>query len=57
MPRYVFSKGRVTVKDGVYLPVLRDEKPSRRGVLIMAQPHVQKELEESTQEGGESHDQ
>lgn len=57
MPRYVFSKGRVTVEDGVYSPVLREERPWRRGVLIMAQPFVQTEPEESTQEGGESHDQ
>lgn len=57
MPRYVFSNGKVTVEDGIYLPVLRDEKPKRRAVLIMVQSSGPKESEESTQERKHDNDQ
>ena len=57
MPRYIFSNGKVTVEEGVYLPLLRDDKPKRRGVLIVVRPSGPKEPEESTQEKEPSHDQ
>lgn len=56
MPRYVFSQGKVTVEDGVYLPVLRDDKPKRRGVLIVVQPSSPNKPDESTHERGQSHE-
>jgi hypothetical protein len=55
MPRYVFSNGKVTVEDGLYLPVLRDDKPKRRGVVILASPSSNQEPEESKQEKEQSH--
>ena len=51
MARYVFSNGKVTIEEGVYLPLLRDEKSKRRGVLIVVQTSRQTtEPEKSTQE-------
>lgn len=57
MPRYVFSNGKVTAQDGAYLPVIRDDKPKRRGVVIFVLPANQPEPEESNQEKDKSHDQ
>jgi hypothetical protein len=36
MAKYAFSNGKVTVEQGMYVPLLRDDKPKRRGVIILA---------------------
>jgi hypothetical protein len=48
MPKYAFSQGRITVEEGVYLPILRDDKPKRRGVMILANRAHQPEPNESS---------
>ena len=48
MTRYVFSKGKVTVEEGVYTPLLPGTKPSRYGVLIFAESSDQNKPEETT---------
>ncbi len=37
MAKYTFFQGQVTVEDGVYSPMLGDNKQTLRGVLILAQ--------------------
>ncbi len=37
MAKYTFFQGQVTVEDGVYAPVFRDDRCTPRGVLILAQ--------------------
>lgn len=50
MARYIFSNGKVTVEDGLYLPALRSDKPKRQGVLILVQPSGPQKPDLSTQE-------
>ena len=55
MPKYIFSQGRVTVEDGVYTPILRDDKTKRRGVMILANRVHQQAANESDAKQEESH--
>lgn len=55
MPKYTFSQGRVTVEDGVYTPILRDDKTKRRGVMILANRAHQQESNESNVKQEETH--
>jgi hypothetical protein len=55
MAKYAFSNGKVTVEAGVYVPILRDDKPKRRGVLILACLARQPELIESNSKQEDPH--
>jgi hypothetical protein len=37
MSRYIFSRGKVTVEEGVFTPFKQLDKQSLRGVLLFAQ--------------------
>ena len=49
MPKYVFSQGKVRVEDGVYLPLLHQDKSSESGVLILPTPDQDDEIEQPTE--------
>lgn len=55
MPKYTFYQGRITVEDGVYTPLLRDDKSKRRGVMILVNRARQQESNESNAKQEEAH--
>ncbi len=56
MPRYIFSNGKITVEEGLYTPLKREEKRPDRGILILAKPIFSAgESQESTKKE-QSHD-
>ena len=55
MPKYTFYQGRITVEDGVYTPLLRDDKSKRRGVIILAIRTHQQESNESNAKQEQTH--
>jgi len=40
MPRYVFSKGKVTVESGVYVPLLKRDRRASRAAMIALMAHL-----------------
>ncbi|MCD4686852.1 MAG: hypothetical protein K8S97_13050 [Anaerolineae bacterium] len=49
MPRYIFSGGKVTVEDGMFSPLKRDDKQSSTGILLHAKALLKtSEQQEST---------